>query len=237
MTSNKNNSLKILQFLKRLKIEPKTLSIYLEALTHKSYANEQQLQHDYQRLEFLGDACIQWVVTNFVFSYVNKDTNKKLNEGEMTRLRSKLVRRETLAKAAQNLGLDRLIMVGNGSEFKSTANMDKIYEDVFEAFIGAVAQDQGIKKVSRIIDQTLISYFLTGNVNLQKDYKTIFQEAVQKNSMASIQYRLISTDEPVKEVHLLWDGLVYGIGKGQNRKEAEQKAAADAFSKFKNSNH
>ncbi|MCV3728461.1 ribonuclease III [Ureaplasma miroungigenitalium] len=232
----------IRKFLKKLHIEPKKLSIYIEALTHKTYANENNLDYNYQRLEFLGDACIQWIVTNFVFSQTEKHTNKKLNEGEMTRIRSKLVCSATLSQAAQLIGLNNLIIFGNGAEFNNKenskkANMDKIYEDVFEAFIGAVAQDQGIKKAQRIIDATLINFYKQGQINSLKDYKTIFQEIVQKNSLSTISYEYEELSHNLKQATLYWNGSKYGIGYGPNRKDAEQDAAANALAKLSGSGY
>ncbi|EDT87663.1 ribonuclease III [Ureaplasma parvum serovar 14 str. ATCC 33697] len=225
---------KFLDFLKQNRIEPKNLSIYLEALTHKSYANEHKLTKNYQRLEFLGDACVEWVISNFIFNYKIKDNEKmhSLDEGEMTRARSNMVRSEILSYAAKDLGLTDFLMIGVGLEQDQSARMEKIYEDIFEAFIGAVAQDQGIKKVSLILEKTLIKYFREGQINYQKDYKTIFQEQAQRINKKPIMYKLVRNEGDKKEVHLVWNDLIYGIGIASTRKEAEILAAKNAILKL-----
>lgn len=226
----------LLDLLKREHIQFKSLSIYIEAVTHKSYANEARSHRSYQRLEFLGDACIDWVISNFIYSRkieTNKGSLRDLDEGEMTRVRSKLVKTESLARAAVDLGLDKVILVGHGFENTCNINLNKIHEDVFESFIGAVAQDQGIKKVIKILDKTLIRYYNEGLVTTEKDYKTIFQEEMQKISKSDIHYLLVENNPNQKVIHLLWNGLVYGIGAGRNRKEAEYAAAKDAFEKIR----
>ena len=137
----KNYNQELQAFLKQLGIShPKNLSIYKEALTHKSYANENNLNYNYERLEFLGDAAIDWVITNFLF---NKE--KHLDEGTLSLTRSNLVKKETLSKCCQEIHLDEFILLGKGAQ--NNASNISIYEDVFESFIGAVARDQGIKQI------------------------------------------------------------------------------------------
>ncbi len=150
----------------------KTLSTYEEAFCHKSYANEQKLNYNQERLEFLGDAAIGWIITNYLYSI-----QPKLNEGEMTIMKAKLVCTETLAMAAREMHLERLLLLGKGAQKSELRN--KTLEDTFEAFCGAIAQDQGIKKVIKLLDLTLVKYHKENLIKLEKDYKTQFQEHIQ----------------------------------------------------------
>ena len=222
-TSNINQLLK--EFLKKQGIvNPKQLSIYKEALTHKSYANENNIKYNYERLEFLGDSAINWVVSNILY---NKN---KSNEGSLSLIRSNLVRKEVLAKCCLDLGLDKLIQLGKGA--KNNISNESIYEDVFESFIGAVARDQGIKKVIKILESTLMKYYNNEEVSL-KDYKTQLQEKLQSKGINPPEYQKITTDHSkVKKVIVLFAGCKYGEGEGVSFKEAEQNAAKNALDKM-----
>lgn len=231
-------SLQLLKFLNKHNIQPKTLSHYVEALTHKSYANENNSKRNYERLEFFGDAAIHWILTNFVFRYEYKNENlnsqnSSLSEAEMTQVRANLEEGKMLSKAAVCLGLDKFILIGNGLKDDINARMEKIYEDVFEAFVGAIIYDQGIKKAERFLEENLIKYFLNGEITFSKDPKTLFQELVQaKSAKKEIKYVLNEQNKEAKEIHLYWNDLKYGIGVANNRKEAEILAAKDALSKI-----
>ncbi len=204
----------------------KSVSLYEEAFCHKSYANEHNLSYNQQRLEFLGDTAIGWIITNYVYNI-----KPKLNEGEMTILKSKLVRTDILAKAALELHLEKLLLLGNGAT--KTKISDKILEDTFEAFCGAIAQDQGIKKVIKLLDLTLVKYHKENLIKLEKDYKTQFQEHIQSTTDSSehkIEY-IHETEGDVKVCKLMHMGITYGVGKAGNFKDAEQDAARQAMAK------
>lgn len=221
-----NYNLELKNFLKKFNIfNPKNLSIYIEAFTHKSFANENNLKYNYERLEFLGDSAIDWVVTNYLYNY-----EKKSDEGSLSLIRSNLVKKQTLAKCCVDMGLDRFIRFGKGA--KNNISNESIYEDVFESFIGAVARDQGIKKVVKIVENTIMYYYKNNEFNI-KDYKTQLQELLQSKGINPPEYQKITTDHSkIKKVVVLYDGCVYGQGEGLNFKEAEQNAAQNALSKM-----
>ncbi|MGL4951785.1 MAG: ribonuclease III [Mycoplasma sp.] len=216
---------KLIEILSNYKIHrPKSIAIYQEALTHKSFANENGIQKNQQRLEFLGDAAIGWVISNYLFSI-----RPTVTEGQMTIIKASLVNTDTLAMAAKEIGIVELILKGKGLVQMSP----KVLEDSFEAFIGAIAQDQGIKKVINILNLTLIKYYENKLINLEKDYKTKFQEEMQSIhgvSTNSIEY----ISEPVGkqyESKLYYAEMLYGVGLGETKKKAEQLAAKNALEK------
>lgn len=209
---------------------PKRLSLYQEAFTHKSYANEHKLKYNQQRLEFLGDSAISWIISNYLYSF----QHPILSEGDMTIIKSRLVSTDTLAKAACEIGLEKLLFLSKGAASSKISN--KILEDTFEAFVGAIAQDQGIKKARKLIDLTLVKYHQENLIQFNKDYKTQFQEFIQSScdtNLHKIEY-LKETDEnddKKKIVKLYFMGNLYGTGEATSFKKAEQLAAKEALSK------
>lgn len=220
----KNN---LISVLRNIDIScPKTLSLYMMAFTHKTYANENKLNYNQQRLEFLGDSAIGWIISNYLFGI-----NPKINEGDMTIIKSKLVCSKMLAKAAKDIKIDKLLLLGKG--LLNQPMTDKMLEDTFEAFVGAIVQDQGIKKGVSLINKTLIKYHKDNLVKFDKDFKTQFQEIIQSTSSATnhqIRYEHIDAKD-VKTSKVYYMDNLYGVGRAKNFKEADQLAAKDAISK------
>ncbi|MGL4948258.1 MAG: ribonuclease III [Mycoplasma sp.] len=223
--NQKNWSNRLLEILKSCKIDnPKSIAIYKEALTHKSFAHENNILKHQQRLEFLGDSAIGWIISNYLFS-----RKPSISEGDMTIAKAGLVSSDTLAMAARDVGIDSLILVGNGL----THLTNKVLEDSFEAFIGAIAQDQGIKKVIHLLERTLIKYYNDGAITLEKDYKTKFQEQMQSIHGVSTQNIVYKNEKENNECisKLYYANMLYGVGRAENRKKAEQLAAKEALDK------
>ncbi len=216
------------EILKKFKISPKSYSIYLEAFTHQSYAYANNLKYNYEKLEFLGDATIAWVTSNYIYEEYQ-------TEGVMSQIKANLVSGSSLAKIAKDeLGFRQVILIGGGLEEVT----DKIYEDVFEAFIGAVYKDQGFVKVKSIIEEVLLSK-LTNDIN--KNYenkcsKSMLQEYLMKNekcASGAIQYVYDQNEQTeVWTAKVLLNSIVYGCGSGIRKKEAAENAAKDAISKL-----
>lgn len=229
----KNMNLKLLlEVLHKYKINPKSMSIYMEALTHPSYKNENNIKIDNQRLEFLGDMAISWVTCNYLF---NLDDN--LSEGEMSLIKSQVTSGGIFTKLAKELKLDKLIMIGNG--IVATGITDKILEDVFEAFIGAIYKDQGIKKVYTIIETLIFKKIENKELVINKPPKSLLQELLMSSNGAgikSIKYIRNIIDEHTKEVKISASGIIYGVGRGSSFKEAENKAAENALKKYQMKN-
>lgn len=212
-----------MDFLEKMNIKMQNPELLESALTHSSYSNEHQCEN-YERLEFLGDAVLELVTSDYFY----KETSYK--EGEMSKVRASFVCEKALATYAKNLKLEKYIKVGHGQE--KNVN-DTIIADVFEAVIGAIYLDQGFKVVKQYIDDIIIPY-IKSNTNFLGDYKSELQEMVQTDKK-SLEYNLIGETGPAHnkkfEVEVKIDGMVYGVGSGKSKKEAEQNAALDAIHK------
>ncbi|MDR0986010.1 MAG: ribonuclease III [Mycoplasmataceae bacterium] len=218
-----NNLQKIFE---KFNIKPKNIAIYYEAFTHSTYAYDHKLHYDYNRLEFLGDAVISLVTSEFLY---NKHSH--LNEGSMSKNRIIMVQSKTEVKASKELNLNKIVKLGGA--IKSTTKIaDSILEDVFEAFIGAVYLDQGINKVNEILSKTIIRYFSMHSLNDNRDFKSLLQEYMQKYSKHDIHYKLIQNINGNFIVNVIINNIKYGTGKGNKIKDAEMQAAKNAYCKF-----
>lgn len=198
------------------------------ALTHSSYANEQRINKlgDYERLEFLGDAVLELVSSEFFYHQF-----PNLPEGQLTKKRSSHVCEPALAYCARDFGLDQYIMLGKGEEMTGGRNRDSIISDVCEAVIGAMYLDGGMKPAHDFIHKYILSDL--ENKTLFFDSKSILQEMVQANNHSSLEYRLIGENGPDHDkeftVQVLVGGTPTGTGVGKTKKAAEQKAAYEAI--------
>lgn len=193
------------------------------AFTHTSYANEHHVE-SYERLEFLGDAVLE-VITSEYF-YLNTD----LKEGDMTKIRASYVCEHALATYAKEIGLNKYIRVGHGQQ--ENVN-DTIIADVFESVLGALYLDAGYESAKTYAYQIIVPYIEKKAVFLT-DYKSALQEMVQTDK-ESLTYDLVKEEGPAHDktftVNVVIDGIIYGTGVGKSKKEAEQKAAYDAYQK------
>ena len=200
------------------------------ALSHKSYVNELKINTypEYERLEFLGDAVLELVVSDHLY-------RKKgdMPEGEMTKLRAALVCESTLAECAREISLSDFILVGRGEEEQGSRFRDSIVSDVFEALIGAIYLDGGIDAAREHIEK----YVLTDmeRRRLFYDAKSILQERVQKKGQ-SLAYRITDERGPdhrkIYTVEVLINEKCAATGEGSSKKAAEQQAAYNALSKM-----
>jgi len=211
-----------METLKKFGIDMTNSSLLEVALTHTSYANEHNMP-SYERLEFLGDAVLELISSDYIYK-----TNK-YNEGEMSRKRSLYVCENALYEYSKELNLKNYIKVGNGIK---EANKTVI-ADVFEAVIGAIYLEKGIDSV-RDFFNTLIVPYIESNVDFLMDYKSTLQELVQTEKK-SVEYKVVKEGGPAHkkffEVEVRIDGMVFGKGRGQSKKEAEQHAAKEAIQK------
>lgn len=217
------------ELFKKLDIVPKDLSLYKTAFSHSSYANEHHAKKDYERLEFLGDAVVDLVVADYLYR------NYKETEGEMTKVRASYVCENALYEYSMDLGLNNYIKVGHGEEANGGKFKKAIVADIFEALMGAIYLDLGYATVRRVILTIIIPYIKNPNIVFFSDYKSALQEAVQ-TSKKSLYYELISEEGPAHDkkftMQVRVDGIIYGVGKGSSKKEAEQLAAKNALEKL-----
>lgn len=194
------------------------------ALTHSSFSNENKRSKtdNYERLEFLGDAVLELSVSEHLYEH-----NRKMQEGQMTKLRASLVCEPTLAYCAREaFGLGQYILLGKGEEQTGGRGRDSIVSDVFEAIIGAIYLDGGFEPARKFVN----TFVLTDMENKIEftDSKTILQERVQEKGK-TLAYELVEENGPAHDreyvVRALIDGVELATGKGRTKKSAEQMAA------------
>ena len=207
-------------------------SLITQALTHSSYANEMHMGklHDNERLEFLGDAVLEIVVSRFL--YLNYPTDA---EGKLTKLRAALVCEATLAFCTKEIDLGKYIMLAHGEDKCGGRKRDSILSDAFEALIGAIYLDGGMENAAVFIDK----YVLTDIESKMTfhDCKTNLQEVIQARHDGNVEYRLVSEDGPahnkIFECVAVYHDEILGKGSGHSKKAAEQEAAYRALLKIK----
>ena len=199
-----------------------------QALTHSSFANEQKINksRDYERLEFLGDAVLELVSSEFLFH-----SNPNLPEGKLTRLRASMVCEPSLAYCARDLELHEYIRLGKGEEMTGGRHRDSIISDVMEAVIGSLYLDGGFQAAHDFIHRFILTD-LEDKI-LFYDAKTVLQEMIQETPQGSLNYRLIKEEGPdhdkVFVVEAYINGKPVSQGQGRTKKAAEQQAAYEAI--------
>ncbi len=219
------------QLLERIQIKPKNLSLYELALTHSSFnADANTKHHDYERLEYMGDAVLGFVVADLIFN-VHMD----MDQGLMSKLRSHLVQSKSLANYARKIELYDYIITGHSIDHNTIIESNKILEDVFEALVGAIYLDQGIKKVYSYIKWIFYNDIKFFDFDSLTDYKTRLQEEMQSEYRDSVTYRLISEEGPAHdkkfETMVYFNGEALAKGVGKTKKASEQDAAKNALKK------
>ncbi len=213
-----------MEFLKKFNISFKNKELLQSALTHSSYSNEHKDCTNYERLEYLGDAVLELVTSEYFYLHTD------YKEGKMTKLRASYVCEKALATYAKAIGIDKYIRLGHGQMHNLN---DTIIADVFEAVVGAIYLDQGFLVAKKYIDAIIVPY-INKQIDFNVDYKTKLQELVQTGKK-SLNYDVVKEYEinhkKVFEVVVKIDNIVYGKGKGSSKKEAEQLAALDAYNK------
>lgn len=207
-------------------------SLLKQALTHSSFANEQKINKlgNYERLEFLGDAVLELVSSEFLFN-----ENKDMPEGQLTRLRASMVCEPALAYCARDIDLGSYILLGKGEEATGGRRRDSITSDVMEAVIGAIFLDGGIEYAKKFIYRFVLSD-LEDKI-LFMDSKTLLQEEIQKKNTAQLRYELVGETGPDHDkefrVEAYLDDRLIGTGSGRTKKSAEQQAAYEALVRLK----
>ena len=216
-----------MEILKKLNIKYNNVSLYDQALTHTSYANEHSLE-SYERLEFLGDAVLELIISEYLY----KTTHSA--EGVMTKMRSHYVCENALYEYSVKLGINEYIRLGRGQEEQDGKHSKAIVADVFESFLAAMYLDSGIEEVKKFIYKYIIPIIESNSLDFFHDYKSKLQEYVQTDKK-SLEYIITNEEGPSHDktfdVEVRIDGIVYGKGSAKSKKEAEQMAAKDALSK------
>jgi ribonuclease-3 len=202
------------------------------ALTHKSYANENRVSYHNERMEFLGDAVLSLVISEYLMTVCPDST-----EGELSRLRAAVVSEPALAAVSREIGLGDYLLLGKGEDQTGGRNKDSLLADSLEALIAAVYQDAGIDSaeslVIRLFEEAIKKTSASGG---SLDYKTELQERCQEQLKQLPEYRIVSETGPDHQKQFAMEvwikGQLSGSGTGKSKKEAEQRAAKEALEKL-----
>jgi len=201
-----------------------------EAMTHPSLGHETQRHHfDNQRLEFLGDAVLQLIITEHLYTLFPREA-----EGKLTKLRSRLVSREALRAHAAKLDLGQFLMMGRGEEASGGRERTSTLADALEALLGAIYLDTNLETARRFVITLAADDLAQLEVEpIDINPKGHLQEVLQAISPRSPAYELISESGPEHEktfvVRVLWEGMALGEGSGRSKKQAETAAALQAM--------
>ena len=211
---------------------PKNLSFYSEAFTHPSYQYQKATRKSYERLEFLGDAILELVVSDFLYQNFHEP------EGIMTAWRSALVRTESIGAASEEIGYISLIRLSKGEKLGSSRTHASIIADCFEAVTGAIYLDQGFDAAKDFIYQHIICKM--DDVILSeswRDAKSYLQELAQKFEGSTPQYHVIKEEGPdhdrIFTINVVVAGHNRGTGIGHSKQEAQSAAAAEGIKYYK----
>ena len=211
----------------------KDKDLLINALTHTSYANEHKHKgmKDNERLEFLGDAVLELVSSEYLYKNM-----KDMPEGKMTKLRASLVCEPTLAMDAREIDLEDFIYLGKGEEATGGRKRDSIVSDAFEALIGAIFLDGGVDAARSFILQFALNDI--EKKRLFHDCKTVLQERVNMVKIGNLSYEIVGESGPDHdknyEAVAKIDQQVIGRGSGHTKKAAEQQAAYNALKTLDN---
>ncbi|MCE4956777.1 ribonuclease III [Macrococcoides caseolyticum] len=221
---------KLMHTLTALNITPNDISIYTQAFSHSSFINDFKMDkvNDNERLEFLGDAVLELMVSHYLYKQ-----HKDLPEGRLTKLRAAIVCEPSLVTFAKALKFDDLILLGKGEEKTGGRSRPSLIADVFEAFVGALYLDLGYEAVQRFFEQFIFPNITDDLMDGIIDHKTYLQEYVHKTKNIHVEYQLISEDGPAHfksfTSSVTIGGQVVGTGVGRTKKESEQRAAQSAL--------
>ncbi|MEW6448022.1 MAG: ribonuclease III [Bacillota bacterium] len=213
----------------RIGIEWNDETLLRQALTHGSYSYEHSGVANNQRLEFLGDAVLEVVVSEYLYK-----TFPEKSEGDLTRLRAAIVCEPSLARVASGLGIGEALLMGRGEIMSGGRQRPSILADAFEALLGAIYLDQGLSVAGEFALSKLrvvIEDILRGRQ--ERDYKTELQEFLQRRSPENVSYIILKEEGPDHAksftAGVFYRGECLGKGQGRSKKEAEQRAAREAL--------
>lgn len=212
----------------RIEYQFENKSLLKQAVTHSSYANEQKIRKlaDYERIEFLGDAVLELVSSEFFYHRF-----PDLSEGRLTKMRASAVCEQALAITARQLEIGNFLLLGRGEEATGGRDRDSMIADAVEAVVGAIYLDGGFFAAKTFIHKFILNDL--ENKKLFYDAKSVLQEEVQNQKLGVLSYELVGEKGPEHDkafyVAALLNGERIGTGVGHNKKAAEQKAAYEAI--------
>ena len=206
------------------------IDLYQQAFSHSSFINDfnmNRLDHN-ERLEFLGDAVLELTVSRYLF-----DKHPHLPEGNLTKMRATIVCEPSLVIFANKIDLNELILLGKGEEKTGGRTRPSLISDAFEAFVGALYLDQGLDTVWKFAEKVIFPYVEDDELVGVVDFKTQFQDYVQRQNKGDVTYRLSKEEGPAHHrlftSEVILENNAVAEGKGKTKKESEQKAAEQAY--------
>lgn len=221
------------RLLTHLRIKFNDVNILDTAFTHRSYLNEvKHVKESNERLEFLGDSVLSFIISSYLYSSHPKDP-----EGDLTNLRSYIVKTKSLAEASEKLELGKHLKLSKGEEMSGGRENTQLLANTFEALLGAIFLDLGLNAAMKVVHQTLLPDFRKElTLGPPKDSKSELQELAQERLKESPHYRIIGTKGPdhAKQftVGVYIKGREVGRGVGSSKQAAEEMAANVALKKF-----
>lgn len=217
------------EILTKYNIKVKIYDNFLLAMTHSSFANEHNLKHN-ERIEFLGDAILGLLVAEYIYKNF-----ENMPEGNMTKLRATYVCEDANAKYAREIGIDKLLLLGNGEESSGGRKRPAVLSDAFESFLGAIYLSGGLDEVRKLLEIVVFPHVLAIDERQFTDYKSLLQEYIQAETRSPVEYRLDNVEGPPHlrqfTISVYLDGIKLGTGKGHSKKDAAQAAASSALDK------
>lgn len=219
------------ELFKIINVQPKNVKIYELALTHSSFNADANTKHiDNERLEYMGDAVLDYVSADLIFNKFGE-----MEPGNMSKLRSFLVKTRSLSNYARKIELADFIKTGCSISQNQVNQSDKILEDCFEALIGAIYVDHGIEFTFNFIKKMMEEDLLTYGQEDLTDYKSMLQEEMQAEHRKSVHYVVTDMSGPAHDrvytVNVMFNEIVLASGTGKSKKSAEQDAAKNALKK------
>ncbi len=217
----------------QLAIRFKRIKLLRQAFTHTSYVNEHKggNTQDNERLEFLGDAVLQLLVSEYLYR-----VHPQRPEGELTRMRASIVCEPSFARFAESLSFGSYVLLGRGEEQLGGRQRPALLADLFEAFVGALYLDAGLDAVRVFLEARIFPLIDSGEYLPVKDFKSKLQECAQHRALGPIEYVIEEERGPAHDrefvIGVRLGGQPWGIGAGRTKKEAEQRAAAEAWQKL-----
>lgn len=216
---------------KGLGVMPRRLDVYEQAFRHRSHVHEagDAVHLSNERMEFLGDSVIGLAVVHHLIQRYGES-----DEGDLSKMKAQVGSRQTLGEVGRRLGLAEFLRLGRGEEISKSQNLPSLIGNAFEALVGAIYLDHGFEYAARWVTQTLEPEFNQDLV--ANDYKSVLQEFAQRRFHQSPFYQVLRSYGPEHrktfEVYMKLNGKVYGKGRGNTKKDAEQDAARHALKRF-----
>lgn len=219
--------------LSKLKINFNDINLLQTAFTHRSYLNEvKSVRESNERLEFLGDSVLSFIISSYLYNLRPQD-----EEGDLTNLRSYIVKTKSLAEASDSLNLGTYLRMSKGEELSGGRQNSQLLANTFESLLGAVFLDQGIEAAQKLVHQILLPIFEKElRAGPPKDAKSRLQEITQEKEKQSPHYKILKTRGPdhAKEfkVGVFIKGQLVGEGQGSSKQMAEEQAAQKALERI-----